>query len=218
VKHFPVFLDLNGRRVVVVGGGRVAEQKIKSLLRSGAAVTLISPALTSGLKSLVRKNRVRHLRRAYRPGDLRGALLAFAATNDSALQRRIAADANRIRCLVNAADRPELCTFISPSILRRGDLTIAISTGGKSPALARKLKRDLGRRIGAAYGEFLDLMGSYRRAVSDQISSPARRKRIWSRLVKAGLLEMMRRGRGAQARRRLAALLEREGVRTGKRG
>jgi precorrin-2 dehydrogenase/sirohydrochlorin ferrochelatase len=218
VKPFPVFLDLVDRKVVVVGGGRVAERKVHSLLRSRAAVTVISPALTAGLKSLVRRGLVRHLRRRYRSGDLRNAFLAFAATNDPALQRRIAAEANRLRCLVNVADRPELCTFLSPSVLRRGDLTIAISTGGKSPALAKALRRDLGRRIESAYSDFLDLMGFYRHAVTDQIPSPARRKKLWNRLMKAGLLEMIRKGRKAEARKRLAAILEREGIRTGKVG
>jgi len=218
VRYYPVFLDLSGRKVVVVGGGRVAEQKVRSLLASRAEITVISPALTGGLKTVIRKRRVRLRRRPYRSGDLRGSFLVFAATNDPALQKKVASDAARSRSLVNVADRPQLCTFISPSILVRGDLTVAISTGGKSPALAKKLRRDLGRQFGRAYGDFLKMMGSARKAVSKKISSQARRKKFWDRLMDSGLLELMNDGKRAEARRRLSALLLREGVRPRKGG
>ena len=119
---------------------------------------------------------------------------------------------------MNVADRPALCTFISPSVLTRGDLTLAISTGGKSPALARKIRRDLSRQFGRAHGDFLKLLGSARKSVSEKVPSQARRKIFWDRLMKAGLLELMKAGKRAEARKQLAGRLGREIVRTGKGG
>ena len=138
--YYPAYLNITGRRVVVIGGGEVADRKTAQLLASGADVTLVSPNATPELERLASEGRVRWIRRAYATGDLAGAWLAVAATDDPAVQRSIHAEAEREKTLLNVVDVVELCGFIAPSIVQRGPVTIAVSTGGASPALARKVR------------------------------------------------------------------------------
>lgn len=209
---FPAFLDLNGRRVAVIGGGKVAERRVRMLLRCGARVLLISPRATRWLSARGRTGEITHRRRTFRSGDLRGARLVLAATDDERVQELIGKRARRAGCLVNVADRPELCDFIMPSVLMRSDLAIAVSTGGKSPALARRIRRQIDRHLGGAPAEFLRWTGPLRRRIMAEVESPARRRRILNRLVDSGLIELIGRGRRTAARRRLAALLREEGI------
>jgi precorrin-2 dehydrogenase / sirohydrochlorin ferrochelatase len=134
VNHFPILLDVRDRKAVVIGGGKIAERRVRQLLRCGARVFLISPRATPWLASQARSGKIDLRRGLFRPRDLSGAFLIMAATDDQAAQRRIGSRAKTGRSLVNVADRPEMCNFIMPSVLRKGDLTIAVSTGGKSPA------------------------------------------------------------------------------------
>jgi precorrin-2 dehydrogenase/sirohydrochlorin ferrochelatase len=134
--HYPVFLDLRGRSVVVVGAGPVAVRKVKGLLEAGAVVTVIAPESITGLP-------VRQKIRKYRPGDLKGAVLAFTATNDRAVNAQVTAEAKRRHIPVNVADAPEEGDFIVPARVRRGRIQIAISTGGESPRLAKQLREKL---------------------------------------------------------------------------
>jgi len=137
---YPLFLDLTDQPVVVVGAGRVATRKARSLLAAGARVTVIGPAATAALRRL---SGVRWLRRRYRAGDLRGARLVVAATDDLDVNRRVCAEAKRRRLLVNCAAPPAAGNFIVPSVVRRGAVTIAISTSGTNPAHAKALRRQL---------------------------------------------------------------------------
>lgn len=212
MKYYPILLDLQGRKVVVVGGGRVAERKARMLLRCRAEVTVVSPSLTAGLSSLARRGVLIHRHRVYRVEDLRGAFLVLATTNERDVQEAVAQDARRRRLLVNVADRTELCSFIAPSILTRGDLVIAISTGGASPALAQRLRRDLEKRIGRAYGDFLSLMSRLRGEILGRIPSQERRRRVFHRILDSGLLELLKQGKRIEAKRMLRALLSREGL------
>ncbi|MCX6596033.1 MAG: bifunctional precorrin-2 dehydrogenase/sirohydrochlorin ferrochelatase [Acidobacteria bacterium] len=134
--HYPVFLNLRGRRVVVVGGGPVAVRKAKGLLEAGALVTVIAPEVLTGLP-------IQQKVRKYRPGDLKGAVLAFTATNDRAVNAQVTAEANKRRIPVNVADAPDEGDFIVPARVRRGRIQIAISTGGESPRLAKQLREKL---------------------------------------------------------------------------
>ena len=143
-RHYPAFLNIAGLRAVVVGGGAVAERKAAQLLASGANVTVVSPDATPELERLAAEGRARLIRRAYAPGDLAGAWVAIAATDDVETQRKIRAEADREKTLLNVADAPELCGFIAPSVVERGPVTAAISTGGESPALARRLRELMG--------------------------------------------------------------------------
>lgn len=143
-RYYPAFLNVAGLRAVVVGGGAVAERKAAQLLASGADVTLVSPDATPELERLAGEGRVRLIRRAYAPGDLAGAWIAIAATDDPETQRKIRAESLREKTLLNVADEPDLCGFIAPSVVERGPVAVAISTGGESPALARRLRELMG--------------------------------------------------------------------------
>lgn len=159
---YPVFLDISGKRCVVVGGGEVAYRKTKTLLHSGAAVTVVAPSLHPGLVRLGKKGEVRCFRRKFAPSDLEGAILAVCATDDENLNARVAGAALKKGALVNVVDRPALCSFIVPSVFRCGDLTMAISTGGASPALAKKIRLDLGKHYGKDFSKKLEVLRNLR--------------------------------------------------------
>lgn len=163
--YYPMFLDLRDQPVIVIGAGKVATRKIRTLLAAGARVTVISPAATAAIRQLAgRRRTVRWLRRCYRRGDLAGARLVVAATDDLAVNERICAEARRRRQLVNCVAPPSAGNFIVPALARRGGITLAISTGGASPAFAKKLRRDLERFLGAAYPALLRRMSAARRS------------------------------------------------------
>lgn len=160
--YYPAFIDLRGKKCVVVGGGKVAERKVMALLKAGAAVEVISPQLTGLLRRWSSKGRIRHREREYRKGDLGGAFLVIAATADEAVNRKISRQAP---CLVNVVDVPELANFIVPSVLERGDLTIAVSTAGASPAFAGTVRRELEALYGRDFGRFVAFLRGFRQRV-----------------------------------------------------
>src|SRR3954469_14198542 len=145
---YPIYLNLTGKRVVVVGGGKVAERKIESLLGTGAAVTVVSPEVTSGILALAKQKRIELQQRQYAAGDCDGAAFVFSATDVSSVSHTVFQDAHTAGALVNTADQPALCDFIMPAVVRRGNVTIAISTGGTSPGLAGRLRQKIARLIG----------------------------------------------------------------------
>src|SRR4030042_230398 len=138
--YYPIFLDLKGKRCIVVGGGSVAERKVEMLLEHETSVTVISPELSPKLQHLADQGAIKTITRNYQKGDLKGAFLVIAATDDPSVNAAVAGQARKQRALVNVVDDPRASDFIVPSMVRRGDITIAISTAGKSPALARKLR------------------------------------------------------------------------------
>jgi len=192
MKHYPVFLRVAGRRCVVIGGGAVAERKVESLLAAGARVSVVSPLLTPALSTLVAQGAIEHARRAYVAGDLAGAFLAYAATDDEALHARLAADAEAERVLLNVVDRPQWCDFIVPSMMTRGDLTVAVSTSGNSPALARRVREDIDQMLGPEYERALDVLARLRRHLNERALSAAERQRILCGLVASDLLRHLR--------------------------
>jgi precorrin-2 dehydrogenase/sirohydrochlorin ferrochelatase len=210
MKYYPVFLRVAGRRCVVIGGGEVAQRKVESLLLAGACVAVVSPTLTSGLRSLAADGKIEHVARPYRSGDLSGVLLAYAATDDEALHGAIAAEAETAGVLLNVVDRPRWCGFIVPSILRRGDLTVAVSTAGGSPALARRVREDIEHALGPEYERALDVLARLRRHLQAQSLSSAERQRILSGLVASDLLERLREPDAAGVDRLLAEHAGRE--------
>ena len=212
MRYYPIFLNLSGRKVVVVGGGGVAERKVRTLLQYGAKVVVVSPGLTSRLTGLARKGSIHYRKRTYRAQDLQGTTLVLATTDDRQAQKMIARDARRRRILVNVADRVELCDFIAPSILKRGDLTVAFSTGGASPGLAQKLRRDLGQQFGQAYADFLRWMGPVRQEILRAIPSQIKRRRLFHRILSSELIDLLKKGQRAKARRVLSEILTQWGV------
>jgi precorrin-2 dehydrogenase/sirohydrochlorin ferrochelatase len=162
--RYPLFLDLTEQPVVVVGAGRVATRKVRTLLAAKACVTVISPLATAAIRRLAQEKRMQWLRRRYRRGDLRGVQLAIAATDNPAVNQLVCAEAKRRKLLVNCIAPPVAGNFIVPSQVRRGGITLAISTGGASPALAKQLRRDLERFLSDGYPELLRRMTAARRA------------------------------------------------------
>jgi precorrin-2 dehydrogenase / sirohydrochlorin ferrochelatase len=160
--RYPVALDLSGRRCVVTGGGREAENKARALLEADADVVVIAPHVSDGLADLVRRGEVSHLPRRYRRGDLAGAFLVIAADSDRAVRAEVFAEAEAGTVLCNAVDDVEHCHFAVPSIVRRGELLLAISTGGRAPALAKRLRRHLSAQFGWQWEALVDVLGDVR--------------------------------------------------------
>jgi precorrin-2 dehydrogenase/sirohydrochlorin ferrochelatase len=162
MSFYPICLDLAERRCVVVGGGRVAERKVLGLLSCSAQVTVISPELTGELLRRHNEGGIRWIKREYRAGDLEQAFLVIAATDDEETQKQVFDEAAAHNLLLNVADVPHRCNFILPAAVRQGDLIIAISTAGKSPALARKLRMELEKTFGVEYRVLVDILGAVR--------------------------------------------------------
>jgi precorrin-2 dehydrogenase/sirohydrochlorin ferrochelatase len=189
-------LVLAGRPAVVVGGGSVASRKIHELLEARADVTVISPAVCAPVEVLAAAGRIRLHLRPYTNGDLRGAVLAIAATDDEQLNGAISRDAQALGILVNVVDRPALCTFTLPAVVRRGDLTVAVSTEGQCPALAGVMREELAERYGDEYAAVVRALGTARREAMAQGWSGARIRESVRELYQAGLAEMIRRNDG----------------------
>ncbi len=205
---YPVSLNLTQRPCVVIGGSPIAEQKVLALLEAGARVTVVAPALTPRLDALEAQGRIRVIRRPYRRGDLRGVFLAIAAQEDRGTNPEIWEEAEREHVILNAVDDTAHCHFIAPAIFRQGDLTVAVSTGGKSPALGVRLRDRIGAAIGPEYAAFLDLLGDLREEIAAREPDLGRRTKLWYRLVDSDAIGYLRRGDVEGARRRIAALLE----------
>lgn len=191
MRYYPIYIDLQTQRCLVVGGGEVAERKVETLLRAQGTVTVISPILTPQLQSWAEDKRLTAFVRPYRDGDLNGFSLVFAATDDEELQRRIAADAREAGILINVVDRPALCSFIVPALVTQGDLTVAVSTGGASPALAKKIRQDLQQHFGPEYALALVLLARVRELVMKKELSLEERQRLFTALVESPLLHYL---------------------------
>lgn len=189
--YFPAFLDLCGQRCVVVGGGVVAARKCAALLKARAEVIAVAPEFCAALR---RMKNVKRRERAFRASDVRGAVLVIAATDRRQVNECVAALARRQRCLVNVVDRPELCTLVVPSVIRRGRLTVAISTGGLSPALARRLRQQLEGVLPAGYGGYLRALGRLREEMKGLVCDAAERRAILTRAASEDAYEAFQRG------------------------
>jgi siroheme synthase-like protein len=166
--YYPISLNVRGRKCSVVGGGQVALRKVETLLEHGADVQVISPDLCTELVSLAERKEIDTVTREYRPGDLKDAFVAIVATDNSKINRQIAAEAREQNVLVNVVDDADNSDFIAPSYLRRGGISIAISTSGESPALARKLRTMLEKDFGDEYGRLSVLIGQVRAKARQQ--------------------------------------------------
>lgn len=207
MRYYPVFLDIQDRICLVVGGGQVGTRKVQTLLKCGARVTVISPQVTPELAALTEQGRIAWKTRAYRPSDLDQAFLVIGATDDQALNRQIHKASEKVGRLCNIADQPELCNFVLPSIVNQGDLSIAISTAGKSPAFAKHLRRQLQTQYGPEYGRFLDLMGAVRKRLLATEHAPEAHKPLFERLINENLLEMIKTDDREEINRILAEVL-----------
>src|SRR5512145_913407 len=189
LKYYPVFWDIHGKKCVVVGGGEVAARKVARLLDCGAKVCVVSPELVSELDTLKKERRLDHIDDEYKVEYLRGAALVIGATDNDKINRAISDDAKTRGIPVNIVDDPEKCDFILPSLVERGDLTIACGTGGTSPALARMLREELEAVYGEEYATLLNILGQLR----GRMEKNAGIGRKWfDQLMAAGLLTAIR--------------------------
>jgi len=192
--HYPIFLDLTGRLAVVVGGGPVAERKVRTLLRYGADVAVIAPEVTELLHELSDDQRITIEWRGYASGDLEGAFLVICATDSEEVNRAVHAEAEGRGQLVNVVDVPELCNFIVPSVVRRGPLQIAISTGGAAPAVAKRIRRWLALEYGDEWEIYVRLLGHMRPLVMERVEDSTARKAIFETIADSDLLVRITRG------------------------
>ncbi len=192
MKYYPVYLDIRGRSCLVVGGGQVGTRKVQTLLKCGAMVRVISPEVTPRLAALAEQGHIELTQRNYQSNDLDRAFLVIGATDNQALNQQIHKDAEAAQRLCNIADQPELCNFVLPSIVNQGDLSIAISTAGKSPAFAKHLRRQLEGLFGPEHGRMLDLMGEIRKRLLADEHAPEAHKPLFKQLIQSGLLEMIK--------------------------
>ena len=221
MRYYPIFLNLGSRKTLVVGAGRVAERKVKTLLQAGARVTVVAPRASAALKKLAAAGKIRWQRRRYASGDMKGAALVFSATDSGATERTVAADASRRGIPVNCAGSPEFGSFLVPAQAVRGRLHIAVSTGGASPALARKLSRELKKMIGPEYAEWTRLLARLRPQILESVLV-RERPSVFELLASDRIFRLLRNGetrRAAELARGIIARVTAAGnTVTGQRG
>ena len=179
----------------MIGGGEVAERKVKSLLQRGARVIIISPDVTDELSNLVAGQKITHIKDSFQEKYLEEARLVIGATNDSKVNTEIYHAAQKKNILVNIVDSPAFCDFIVPSVVERGDLMIAISTSGKSPALAKKIRKEMEERYGKEYAEFLSIMGEVREKLLLTVKDQKKREKIFDNLVNSDIMSLLKEGK-----------------------
>ena len=175
---YPIFLKLEGRKVLIVGGGAVAEEKIYAVLRSATDVTVIAPQITERIHGWANTGLVRHVAEEYRPGTAREYFLVIACTDSEVVNRAIYAEAQQAGALCNAVDDPNYCDFYAPAVVHRGDFQIAISTGGHSPALAQRVRRQLEQQYGPEYESWIGWLGRLRDGIIQALPRSQRRKEL----------------------------------------
>ncbi|HEX2279043.1 MAG TPA: bifunctional precorrin-2 dehydrogenase/sirohydrochlorin ferrochelatase [Candidatus Tectomicrobia bacterium] len=198
--YYPLFLDLTQRCCLVVGGGTVAERKVQGLLEAGADVVVVSPTLTEALLAWAGDSLLTYLPRPFRDEDVRGCALVIAATGDVEVNAHVAKTARHFGIWVNVVDTPAVCDFIAPAVVRRGALQIAISTGGRSPMLAKRLRQGLEALIGAEYGELADILGAMRTSVRYRGEPSEVWHAVFKRVIDASGLPLLKPAGNAEQR------------------
>jgi uroporphyrin-III C-methyltransferase / precorrin-2 dehydrogenase / sirohydrochlorin ferrochelatase len=212
--YLPIFLKVRDSDCLVIGGGDVALRKIHLLQRTGARITVLAPQLSEAVRALAQEGAIHHLAQPYEPALLENRQLAIAATDDRALNRRVSVDCRARHIPVNVVDDPELCSFVTPSIVDRSPVIVAISSGGAAPVLSRLLRARLESSIPAAFGRLALLAERYRARVKQQLSEPRQRLRFWERVFGGGIAEHVLAGHETAAEQELQATLA-EASRTG---
>lgn len=175
---YPIFLKLEGHKVLIVGGGGVAEQKIEAVLRSARDVTVLAPRLTDRIQLWADQGRLKHVAAEYCAGMAQGFFLVIAATDSRAVNRAVYEEAKRSGALANAVDDPDHCSFYAPAVVERGDFQVAISTGGASPALAQRVRKELEVQYGPEYGPWTAWLGRARALLRGALPPGDRRKEL----------------------------------------
>jgi siroheme synthase-like protein len=204
--YYPVFLEMKERRCVVIGGGAVAQRKVAGLLAAGADVTVISPVITEELRSLIGRRAIAHLARIYKKGDLADYAIAFVATDDPEINAAVSSDSRSLNVWVNVADDPAHCDFILPAIVRRGELTIAVSSSGASPAVTAVIREELEEYFTDDYARLVQIASEVRRELSEK--SLCLSGEAWNKALKGPLRRLIREGRATEAKKFLLEALE----------
>jgi precorrin-2 dehydrogenase/sirohydrochlorin ferrochelatase len=207
-KYYPMMIELEGKRCVVVGGGKVAYRKVSSLLSCGAKVVVISPELGEKLSEYALMEKIEYIPRRYESKeDLRGAFLVFSATGDPETDERVVKDAAKLNLLVNVASSKRGGNFITPATLRRGGLLIAISTSGVSPALSRRIKIELERLYGEEYEAVVNLIADVRAILKFRIKDERLRKTFWNKFLQSDVIDLIRDGKESEALQKAKELM-----------
>ena len=210
--YYPIYIDIEDRSVVIIGGGNVCARKAETMMKYGARVTVVSPEFTDEIEQWAREEKLALKRKHYDEADVDGANMVIASTDNQTVNEKIAAECRRRRIPVNVVDVTPLCEFIVPAIIETGSVQIAVSTGGKSPALARTLKEDLQRMIGPEYAEVNDVLGTLREGAKAVLPTDHDRKRFFDGIIARGILDMLREGRRAEAYENIRQACEEAGV------
>lgn len=189
MKYFPVFLNLDGKKVVVIGGGGVAERKVRTLVKAGAIVKLISPDIANALEKLKKRGLLIHIKRQYKKGDLKNAFLVIAGTSSARINQKIAQDAKH---LINVIDNPSEGNFIAPSLVKRGPLTIAISSEGTSPAAAKFIRKEIESIYGKEFIQYLKFLGTMRTRALNEIKDNKKRTEFLKSLASKKIFDTVR--------------------------
>lgn len=203
-KYYPIFLNIQDKKCVVVGGGNVAWRKVCSLKDAGAKVTVVSPEFCPELE---KETGIERVRQKYDSKFLKEAALVVASTDDGAVNKMIYSDAVERGILVNVVDKPEFCSFIVPSSVMRGDLCISISTGGASPALARNIREFLEKQFGDEYGEFTKLLSEMRQKILSEIREESVRRDILQRIAGLDMLELVKKKGVLEAKKKMIEIV-----------
>lgn len=208
MSHFyPIYLDLRDRLVVIVGGGEVALEKVEGLLPMGARLRIVAPRLHPRLQRLVDRHAIEVWPRSYRRGDLKGAFLVFSERLGEAVHEALWQEAQAARQWLNVQDETRFCSFIAASVVRQGDLTVTISTAGRAPALAVRIRQRMERFFGRHYGSFLALCGRLRQPLAVKVPDFGQRRRLWYQLVDSEVLSLFGRGLDTEAEDRALQVL-----------
>jgi siroheme synthase-like protein len=200
MRYYPIYLDLRGRDVLVVGGGAVAEGKATQLVEAGARVTVVSPELTETLRGAAGRGEITHLNGSFIEENLNGLVLVVSATDDREVNEKVANAARKRGLLCNVVDQPDLCNFITPALVTRGELQISVSTGGGSPTLTQRVKREVAALIGEEYGVLLELAAEMRVEAKGRIADFGQRKDALRAFVESDAIDLIRAGRRDEAR------------------
>jgi siroheme synthase-like protein len=200
MRYYPIYLDLKGRDALVVGGGAVAEGKALQLVEAGARVTVVSPELTEALSAAAGRGEIAHIAGSFIEENLNGVFLVISATGDRRVNEKVANAARERGLLCNVVDQPDLCDFITPALVTRGELQISVSTGGGSPTLTQRVKREVAALIGEEYGALLGLAAEMRAEAKSRVADFERRKDALRAFVESGALDLIRAGKRDEAR------------------
>ena len=206
MKYYPVYLDVRSRPCLVIGGGAVAERKTLTLLEAGADITIVSPALTEKLQELSLSGKITHRKKNFEEKDLSGEFLVIVATDSPYLNRFAALACKKRQILANVVVPPDESSFIVPSVIERGDLLIAVSTGGISPALAKKIRQEFEAHYGQEYTLFLERLAKVRKRVLDEVPDERKRRAIFQAIVDSDVLDLLKKGKTHEADVRIAEI------------